>query len=262
VNTNAVVTVIGVSKEKDTIDGYEGHWVQIALNAENVEYFIIEDFSHYIGWVFSKYVANGDFHIPESGVLNVSQNIGIDDGENSKEPQKKYFQASTRSIEDSNFHYLSIPGIYVRYPETGEEEHIAYLWQNFGSTIESKGIVLTDDFKYVIKDLGTSPGMRGIKVFRIADGSEIFSGSYYRDFHLTEHIIEVVYSKSDVERGWQKIDDPVFDKEIRDYFASFESKVVFPDNVSETSNEQVIICSLNLDTLEQKILRGAYIGTQ
>ena len=261
-NSNAIVVIIGMSKEKDTIGEYEGHWAQVVSGVNNIEYFSIEDFGDNIGWVFSKYMVNGDFPVPESDVLATSQNSEINGGENSEVAQKKYFRAYTKSIEDSDFHYTSIPGIYVRYSETNEVEHIAYLWQNFGSTMESRGISLTDDFEYVLKDLGTSPGIRGIQIFRVADGREIFSGNYYRDFHLTGHTIEVAYSKSSIERGRQASGNSAFDKEIKNYFADFEAKVALPDDVSKTDNEQIIICELNLNTLEQKIIRGEYIGTQ
>jgi hypothetical protein len=269
-SSNRLVTVIGVSKEKETIDGYEGRWLKVFNTFDRYAYMYNEN----VGWVFSKYVENGDFPVSEIQIIEmpipedhrVQTLIASYSSENEEKQARLYpqkqpgqdFFTFVWSIDVAAFYYSCIPGTYVWNPDNGELKHITYIV----STMESRGVFVTDDFEYALQDSGTSPGRRRIQVFRIADGSEIFSGSYYRDFHLTGHTIEIVYSKNTIDRGRQKSDDPVFDKEIRDYFATFESKVILPDGVSKTSNEQIIICRLNLDTLEQKILRGEYMGTQ
>lgn len=58
--------------------------------------------------------------------------------------------------ENEYFHYSHVPGTYVWYPETGETRLIAYQ----GSVNESAWIYFTDDFHFMVQDMGTSPGVR------------------------------------------------------------------------------------------------------
>jgi hypothetical protein len=155
------------------------------------------------------------------------------------------------------FHYSNIPGSYAYYPETNKLKHISYI----GTDSESAWVIFTDDFKYVIEDFGTSPGPRGLGVWRTEDSKRIFSGGYYRDINLKGYTINIIYEYSN-----RNI--PYLDDEIINYAKKYEENNPIPDDILRSSKEYgfsielIIICELNLDTGIRKIINGRYINTQ
>jgi hypothetical protein len=266
---NTEVTIIGVSKEKELIDSYNGLWLCIKGNYKGKW---VEQ-----GWVFSKYVNMDEIEpsiiqfeefIPEterkSAVINVSYNLNGNKVYMKMYPYKNSidnYYTFVLDYWDDDYHYSNIPGSYIWYPDTNELKHITYM----GTSMESGWVDFTDDFEYFIEDFGTGPAPRGIGVWRVFDKEEIFRGSYYRDINLHGHFIEVIYHSNWWSYySWKyKPDD-----ELINYFEQFKQENPEPEEMLQYSRETrlglelIVFCEINLDTGVRKILRGQYIHTQ
>jgi hypothetical protein len=265
VNKNTKIVITGVSKEIDDIDNYIGNWLNIR----------IENHWGDEGWVFSKYVESGRISVSElkiiellpkeerkaqklTGMYEINGNIkNITLYPHKEENQIFYSFAYDYGIE--SFHYSNIPGTYAWFPETNELKHITYM----GTVIESGWSIFTDDFKYNLQDFGTSPGPRGLGVWRIDDGKRIFSGYYYRDLKLKGNTINIVYVYD--SRYYSKDN---LDNEILVYGEEFKKTNPVSDDMVKYSDQSglditlIIICELNLDTGFRNIISGNYIYTQ
>jgi hypothetical protein len=260
-NKDEKIIIIGTSKEIDTIDGYTGNWLNIVKNKYGET-----------GWVFSKYVENGRITTTELKINEIPlewrevpylrATFQINGVERLYIPrlQKEKNQNFYTFVYDYTtepFHYSNVSGTYLWYPETNELKHISYI----GTDMESAWVIFTDDFKYVIEDFGTSPGPRGLGVWRVEDSKRIFSGMYYQDINLQGYTINVIYWYRDWDR--HELDD-----EILDYAKKYKENNLIPDDILKSSKEHgfgielIIICELNLDTGIRKIINGRYINTQ
>jgi hypothetical protein len=259
-NKDAEIQIIGVSKERDIIDNYEGNWCEIRL-ADSWEE----------GWVFSKYVDSetiepNDIHITgmlvpeEQRAQGIAGTYKIADTEYSfivypHKVEHQRFYTFGWDIDNEKFHYSNIPGTYVWYSETKELKHITY------TSVErmSAWVIFTDDFKYELRDYGTAPGPRGLGVYRTDDGSTVFSGYYLDDVNMRGHVINVVYPFY----SWDDVDD-----EIQKYADDFKQQNPEPEDMIEYSREVglgltfIVNCEIDLDTGIRKILGGEYIYTQ
>ena len=265
VDKNTRVVVVGTSKEINDIDDYTGNWLNVR----------IENQWGNDGWVFSKYVENGLIPTKELKIIELSPKeerraqsmIGMYEINGIEkivtlyphklENQDFYTFAYDWTVE--SFHYSNIPGSYAWYPDTNELIHITYI----GTALESAWSIFTDDFKYILQDFGTSPGPRGLGVWRVEDSKEIFSGTYYRNINLQSNTINVVYVYDDwnISKNW-------LDNEILNYAEEFKENNPPPDDMVNYSKktglglELIIVCELNLDTGIRKIINGQYIHTQ
>ena len=264
-NKNSKVVITGTSKEIDEIDNFIGNWLNIRIG----------DHWESGGWVFSKYVENGQILTSEITIhgllpkvenraqgLMGSQKINGVEREITLYPHKldnQDFYTFAYDYTMDFFHYSNIPGSYAWYPKTNELKHITYM----GTDLESGWVVFTDDFKYLIEDFGTGPGPRELGVWRIEDTKRIFSGTYYRNINLHGNKINVVY----VYDNWN-ISNNRLDNEIIDYANIFKENNNIPEDMIEYSKETglgvdlIITCELDLDTNNRKIIRGEYIYTQ
>jgi hypothetical protein len=264
VSRDTKVLVTGTSREMDNVDGYVGNWLNIRFEHQHGD----------SGWVFSKYVKNGQISSSEIKIIEISPVIEEDrrpklranyeiNGINSyfmlypHKEKKQNFYTFVYDYSMDFFHYSNIPGTYVWYPETNELKHISYI----GTDMESAWVILTEDFKYLIEDFGTGSGPRGLGVWRIEDAKKIFSGMYYKDINLRGNIIDVIYR---ITNYW----DNGLDSEILDYAKKYEKDNPIPDDMMNYSKETgfgielIILCNLNLDTSIKKIVNGQYIHTQ
>ncbi|MDR2718871.1 MAG: SH3 domain-containing protein [Treponema sp.] len=265
VNKNTKIVITGVSKEIDDIDNYTGNWLNIK----------IENPWGDGGWVFSKYIKNGLITASEIKIIALlpkeehrgqgligSQKInGIERqiilSPHKMENQDFYTFAYDWSIDF--FHYSNIPGSYAWFPKTNELKHITYI----GTDMESGWSVFTDDFKYVLQDFGTSTGPRLLGVWRVEDGKEIFSGTYYHDIKLNGNTINIAYVYDNWNISHNRLDD-----EILIYCKEFKKNNPEPDDMVNISEETgfgltlIIICELNLDTGIRSIINGQYIYAQ
>jgi hypothetical protein len=129
--------------------------------------------------------------------------------------------------------------------------------------MESAWVKFTDDFAYLLQDFGTSPGPRGLGVWRVEDEQLIFSGMYYNNINLRGHTINIVY----VYNNWNISNDRL-DNEILKYAEEYKLNNPIPDDMvlysGETGSEieLLILCELNLDTNIRNILTGQYIYVQ
>lgn len=268
VNENIRIVIIGVSKEYYLIDNYNGNWLKIRIS-ENQPNQWKE------GWVFSKYVDTGKIIPSELRIVEMPpQRTGygqtligsyrLNGIENRvtlyphKETNQNFYTFAF-DLDNSAFHYSNIPGSYAWYPETNELKHISYI----GTSGESAWVVFTDDFKYIIEDFGTGPAPRGLGVWRVNNGERVFSGMYYRNINLHDHIIEVIYVYD-----WWNIENDKLDTEIKNYAENYKKDNPEPIDMVQHSRETglgldlIIICEFNLDTEVREIIKGQYIYTQ
>lgn len=261
-NKNARVLVIGVSQERNYIDNYDGNWLCITVNQN-------QENQYKQGWVFSKYVDIGNVVPSELRITEVppkmenrmqtiigSYTVGGVEKRITIVPDKEEdqdFYTFAFDIFEKDFHYSNVPGSYIWYPDTNELKHVSYT----GTSIESAWVKFTDDFKYLLEDFGTSPGVRALGIWRVSDNKRIFSGSYYRDIKLHGHTIEIVYNAN---AGW--------DQELIEYAQDFRENNPKPTSLEGYGNLHpseiglIIVCNFNMDTGERKIISGRYIFAQ
>jgi hypothetical protein len=262
---NTEVMIIGVSQESQFIDNYNGYWVKISVK-ENQPNALKE------GWVFGKYVDynNNEALVPSeikiikmsAPILQASYTVHGREKTITVYPHKEErqnFYTFAYDVADEGFHYRNIPGSYVWYPETNELQHISYI----GTSGMSAWVIFTDDLNYMIEDFGTAPPPRGLKVWRVSDDKEVFSGTYYQDIKLYKHTIEIIYVYN-----WWTVENKKLDSEMLNYCENFKKNNPKPPDMLQHSRntglplELIIYCELNLDTGMRKIIKGQYIHTQ
>ena len=259
------IIITGVSKQMDEIDGYIGHWLNIR----------IENIWGNEGWVFSNYVLDGTIKASELRIIDLpareerraqsliaAYDVDGRDQTITLYPHKlenQDFYTFSFDWSMNSFHYSNIPGSYAWYPDTNELVHVTYI----GTDMESAWSIFTDDFQYVLQDFGTSPGPRGLGVWRISDGEIIFSGTYYNSINMRDNTINVVYPYNDWDISRGRLDE-----EILVFGENFIENNPPPDEMVNFSRqtglglELIIICEFNLDTGIRTILTGQYIYTQ
>jgi hypothetical protein len=256
VQKDTKVLIFGVSREIEEIDSHIGHWFKIRIEHEYGRE----------GWVFSKYVEYKNITpseitivglIPRNEMqgqyLRTSYQVYGIEITISIIPHKNKNQDFYTFVYDNSiisYHYTNIPGSYVWYPDTNEVLHISYI----GHNEESRWVQFTDDFKYILQDGGTSPGPRGLGVWRLKDNKQIFSGTYYDKIDLQGYRIKIVY----VYDNWNISRDEL-DEEILNYAEDFKNN---NPTSNEFNNKLIIICEYNLDTGTRNIITGQYIQTQ
>jgi hypothetical protein len=261
VNTNAKITVIGTSMEIDNIDNYTSNWFYIVIGGD--------DYWKRFGWVFGKYIEIDQITVSKIQITEITTEkyspklLGFYQiNGNIKEitlypyeKNNKNFYTFIYDYAIENFHYSNIPGTYIWYPETNELKHISYV----GQSEESAWAIITDDFKYIIQDFGTGPGIRGLGVWRADNAKKIFSGTYDGEIYLKENTISIVY----VYNNWN-ISHDFLDNEIINYAKKYKEDNPVPDSLVERTKEMggsielMINCKLDLDTGNREIKSGEY----
>jgi len=273
---NDIVQIIGFSGEKMNIDNFNGNWVNI-IHQKNENEFIN-------GWVTSKYVNIKDREytpirfvefIPggqpsREGDLFIRLSYTIEGNEVFFSTWSKYWNNYYIIVWqpfDNGFHYSNRPGVYIFDVETLELVHKTYLGTFTPSA--NAWTVFTEDHKFLMQDSGTSPGVRGIKAWRLSNFELIYSGGYYSRGRsappiIGNNMIEVVYLHDDwrIEHGY------LTDEEIILYGRKFKEENTVPRELIEQIQhstfeiELLVKCSFNLDTSERIILGGEYIISQ
>lgn len=261
------VNIIGFSGEKEIIDGFEGYWLNVLVPKNQKK-----------GWIFSKYV-----DIQEQDVSKIKF-VELVPAQNGRIPLIKlsytiddeekfvnvYYNTWNNNYvilwnyNEDGFHYSNQPGIYFLDKNTYELKHITYFGTSGDDDEEAPHAwtMFTDDLEYIIQDSGTSPGIRGIKAWRLKDFKEVYSGSYYGR-EIKGHKILVVYSCDDwaIENGYT-------DKEIIEYGEKWKKENPIPEKIlkdkqeTDLSLELIIYCYIDLDTGKREIIQGDYILTQ
>ena len=121
--------------------------------------------------------------------------------------------------------------------------------------------ILSEDSRYILQDVGTSPGLRGVIVWQVDTEEMVFSGYYYDDFKMNENIIEIVYPNV------AKISD--FNDDLTDFAENFlhnnpEPPLEMIKIAQETglSISLLIFCDFDLETRNRNIIRADYVLTQ
>jgi predicted SnoaL-like aldol condensation-catalyzing enzyme len=261
-----IVKIVGFHNTKETIDDYEGAWINI--------FFMKDEKTLYEGWVFSKYINIGEKEysaikfleiIPKTGnkisLLKFSYIInGVEHYIQTDYNEWNGFYVIVRGPYENWYHYTNQPGIYLLDKNTMELKHMTYL----GTTVAwpHAWTVFTDDYKYLIQDSGSSPGPRGITVYNCETMEITYSGTYYGR-KIYNHTIEVVYSCDE----WN-LTHGYTDEEIIEYGKKYKEENDVPEDIKQQQEETglyldfLVRCSINLDTGERKIIEGQYYLTQ
>jgi hypothetical protein len=256
-----IIWIIGFSGEKESIDGFDGNWLNITFENNN-------DIK---GWVFSKYVNANDreftqlkfvelIPIINNKIPKIKLSYTLYYGEiyvelSYSEIKKDKYYAFQWGYSGDKFHYTTRPGIYIFDKEALELKHITYIGSDRVDL--DSWIDFTDDFKYLI--LGGFKS--GFTAWRLSDQKEIISGN--TNYEIYGHTIEMVSGCSDwdFEQGY-------IDEEILKYGKKYQEEHKIPQYIEDQRKntglyvELTIICSYNLDTGERKILDGKYILKQ
>ena len=163
----------------------------------------------------------------------------------SKLPEQDFY-TFVWDYNNEKFHYRTIPGTYIWYPDTNELIHLTYL----GSSQESSWTIVTDDFKYMLSEAGTAPGLRALGIWRVEDGEQVFSGQYLHPFILDAYTVEIAYAYFDYRI-------PYLDEEIIAFAEEF-----YILNPRQDDRILIIFCEYNFDTGYRRIIRGEYIYLQ
>ena len=277
VDKNTNIRIFATSWNEENIDGHIGYWHLIQFNMD--EYTRTGAF--YLGWVFSKYIEIGPvtpsylqviemFPQEENRQQRLRASFQINGEEqiitlylNKLEHQDFYTFAFDHQFYDYTsrtdpFHYSNIPGTYAWFPETNELRHISHI----GTDMESAWGIVTDDFRYLLTDGGTSPPPRGVTVYRLEDMEVIYSGMYY-DINLQGNTIEVI--------SWlnnYSLANNYISTDALDFAEEFQVQNPVPDDMLEDGMELwqgidiIVIHELNLDTGVKNIIGARYIYVQ
>jgi hypothetical protein len=264
------VRILSTSNRMDSIDGHIGNWIEVVGN-----------YPLGGGWVFSRYIEAEQIIPSELRIIGLEprregrvQRLiasyevnGIETivylWQNREAEQDFHIFVFDRGItintDDGRtlglFHYRNIPGTYAWFPETGELRHITYM----GSTAESAWVIFTDDFRFMLQDFGTGPGVRGLVVRRVEDNELIYSGGYWDSINLRGNTINVA-------NRYNSWNIPYMDSETIYFAENFIANNPVPENVERYREwfgiELVIIYELNLDTGVRQIVDGIWVNTQ
>jgi hypothetical protein len=156
-------------------------------------------------------------------------------------------------------YYLNVPGVYIYDPNNNNLEHISYL----GKSSWSGQVEVTSDLKYVLQDIGSSPGVRGLYIYEANTNEEYFSCGYRSDWNLNGYCIEVVESYGYYSSSNNKLyEEDNIDLEIKEFGERFIAENQYPEEFSDNIGI-IIICEYNFITKErQRIIRGEYLYMQ
>lgn len=158
---------------------------------------------------------------------------------------------------EENYHYSNVPGIYIVNKDAQELIHITH----FGA-VDSEGANawtrFLNDYTYLLQDIGTSVGIRGLRVWNVRDKKIAFQGTYYKNSIINNHTIQYVVEYDD----WN-IKNGNIDEEIALYAKTFMENNPAPEREHGGLFVTLIIkCSLDLETNKRNILGAEYIFTQ
>jgi hypothetical protein len=217
------IKIIGVSKNRETINDHEGYWVEILYGEDKYG-------DPKIGWIFSNSLNiercfSSELKIVESeqndqGNLTLYGEYSINDKDiefsvSCSKSVNQDFYIFSWDYSEHEFHYSNNPGIYIWYENTKTLEHITYLGGEGSVWGGVAWVAVTDDLKYLIQDYGTAPPPRGVIAWRLEDGEVVFSGIYYDDINLSGHSIETVKYYNEYYAGkWLNRNTQLSEEEI------------------------------------------------
>jgi uncharacterized protein YraI len=254
-NKGKRIKIVGVSKETQYIDGFDGHWFNISY----------DDYRD-LGWVFSKYIDADNIFISEITV-DASGNAVYRLGDEIKQFKISFNYSGNRpyflwDFRNEHYHYSCIPGCYIFDVRTNKLTRLTYngAASLFGC---SQWNVLTDDLKYLMTDNGTAPPPRHIYVWRVDSGEMIYSGSYVDKPSAAEHSITVVYHYMSYMDGKWGSENTHISTEIRMFGRNFRENNTLEEAKKRSGWEIYdnyfgiyIECVYNPDTAEERPVRA------
>lgn len=204
-NKGDAIIIKGFSDKRENIDNFEGYWLKIQVEKNDIiKDYECDNFGWY-GWIFSKYV-NIDpqinvstFNVLKVNPANESLSLSLDleiDRNGKKEivevypnkfkKQESYYFVWSDDIKD--FMYSDPVGTFKWNPKTNEITHMT----DMGYDCESAWCIISDDEKYMFQDFGTSPGVRAFSISNLETKKVIYSGSYLRDLEYDGKTVIVV----------------------------------------------------------------------
>jgi hypothetical protein len=250
INKDSKIVITGVSEKPESIDGTICYWLRINEVEKGKEI--------PVGWVFGKYIADGDQIKPSVISINnyyivpynYSIEIQISFTVNGQEvldkvigyfdPVQKFYTFSYTTDNFRKYDWHCIPGTYIFYPEKNEIKHIAYI----GISSKEQRILLSSDYKYLIEleiPKDANVWFAKIIVWNILQNRIIYQSSYYlgeydvRDTRKS-NIIFISYEYFDYD--WEHGD---IDAELKTFAAKQRS--LFG-----------VKCQINLETMERRIV--------
>lgn len=258
-NKGDVVTVKGFSDKREVIDGFNGYWLKIQVEKNDIVIDYASDNFGWYGWVFSKYVnidsktdvstfkvlnANSE---TESGILSLDLEIDRNGQKNKVKVypekfsnQESYYFVWSDDMDD--FFYSDPVGTFKWNPKTNEITHLT----DMGYDCESAWCIVSDDEKYLFQDFGTSTGVRAFAIFDLKTNKKLYSGYYLRYLGYDGKSVITVE-----ECSWWNIDKKrVSDESLK--ISEEYKKTLKPDEL-EFSNV-VVRYKLNLESFQKEYL--------
>lgn len=252
-NTGDTVYVLGFSADKETIDGFNGHWLYVATNDAHLQNSYSENG---IGWVFSKFAdlpaniqasvltTNGKLAPAPDGSVSLDdkpiQLLPITVNRNGKTktvdvPCQNFdgdffvFQWGRNEYTDSKgfFHvnnyghfYTEPIGVFIWNKKTNEIKHASYVFSYRG--VESYFWFGDAEKKYFLMDDGTS----AIRPLTITNTKSKMSYVFKHDkqlFQKSSGSASVsVYESIDMQNPLKGLTDPAIIKDVKEAVAGFE----------------------------------------
>ena len=264
------VQIIGISDNREALESNSEFWVKISYGK-------VADFGDpNIGWILSSFTnierdrlfvsdlkivgteLNGHGQLVLHGTYDLNGSVV----EFSVLPYKledQDFYTFSWDAAAEGFRYTNKPGIYIWKEAENEVRHITYSGGEGSKWGFAAWSILTDDFMYLIQDQGTSPDPRAVKVWRIEDGEEIFSGSYYVDINLRGHTIEIIRSTGLFYSEQWRFAERATDEELA-FANKFIEENQPPENLPDgIATALLLTYDYNMDTGEKTLLGGQYI---
>lgn len=254
-----VVTVKGYSDKRERNDNFDGYWLKIPIEKNDIIKDYASDTFGWYGWVFSKYVdIDPKIDVSTFSVLKVnlatkstSLSLDLEINRNGHKAivqvypskfskQESYCFVWSDDIED--FQYSDPVGTFKWNPQTNEITHIT----DMGYGCESAWCIISDDEKYLFQDYGTSPGVRAFSIYDIKTNKDLYSGSYLNDLGYDGKTV-IIVEKCD---SWNINKNRVTDESLKR--SEEYKKTLTPKDLE--SKTIIVRYKLNLDNFKREYL--------
>jgi len=243
VSAGTEIYICGTSLNKDTINNVEEYWYHIGIKSDYTKiYYPIR------GWIFGQYIDRKEELKHTSIVIDNKKNTVT---RNETNEILKYSDTIYYLGEKyiafywdgcmKGFKYTDTPGIHIIDKNSGKTISVLPSYDS----CESGPLFITEDGKYILKDGGTSSGIRGLSIFNLKNQEYLYSVNYYDDFQLNGYEIIVSYNIWSLNRN--KIMTTDIQNKIDEYIRI---------NKIKTSEREIIVqFNFNIETQERKILK-------
>ena len=271
VSNNTRITILGTSKNVDTIDGYTGHWLMITVMEGQPN-------QRREGWIFSRFVNNGNIIPNELRIVKLGTLIS------QRRPERRLIgtfmngdtevQFTVRAMQwenqpfwtfvwnhtfddygvgNENFRFDTVPGTYVWFQDAGELRHISHIG-GFPESGESGlwDTMFTDDLKFIIRKIA-GMGWSRVNAWEVASGTVVFEGQYSNPFRLNGYTIGIYFYIFN-----NQLDE--MDDELRVFVKDFLTNHPEPTSEDEPyANIVAVFAEYDLDTRVTRIINARWV---